>query len=212
MMKTLCITTVIICAYTISAIVAQADEAVAIILDVEGDTSPAAEAFDELVNGARIDLGSDARVVFSDYQTCGEYNVVGGVIEIENNQIALSRNTHVNFSAASCVASITLSDADLVSAGVVTRASAGDMPEISNRPSFGIPGPASERYDSVTVMIDSKSVLTLSVVNGRALLPDDTASLTPGKEAVVLISGANTQQRAVRVRISDDAAAWTILK
>ncbi|MEO1495096.1 MAG: hypothetical protein AAFV19_23375 [Pseudomonadota bacterium] len=192
--------------------VGRAEQPVAVILDVEGVTTPEIAAFDELSEGARLGLADGTLLRLSAYETCAEYEVVGGVVEVRNGQITLSGNSEVHFSAADCIANVTLSDADVVSAGVVTRTGSGDLPEISARPSFGVAGPGADGYDRLTVMIDNETVMTLPVVDRRAAFPAGAASLAAEKDAVVLISGANAQQRAVRVRTNADAAPWTILK
>lgn len=188
-----------------------ATDPVAIILDVDGTTAPQVEAFQDLQDSLTIDLAPGTRVWLSDYASCAEYEVLGGRIEIAAGKIRLSRTEEVSVTDASCIANLAMSDADLVSAGVVTRTSGATLPVIPERPSFGIAGANAKAYDLLSILIDNRPVLTVPVVNGRAIFPADAQPLTPGNDAVVTISGQTAQRRAVRVRTSSGPAGWVVL-
>jgi hypothetical protein len=190
---------------------AQAGEPAAIVLDISGQVTPRVEAFDELADGTRLDLGEGALLRLSAYEGCAEYEISTGTVEIRDGKIIHSGGGAATIVTSGCVAKIAMSDADVVSAGVVTRTSGGETPSISQRPSFGITGPNADSYDRVAVVLGDETVLSMPVTDRRAEFPGGATPLAAGTEAVVIISGAGVQQRAVRVKTGEDATGWTIL-
>jgi len=201
------------CAVFLSvAAVARADEPVGVILEVSGTTTPMVEIFDEIRNGQTISLMPDTVVELSDYATCSEYTIKGGKIAIEDDQIKIEDNAEVNLALHSCISNASLAKADLISAGIVTRSSAAGLPMISPRPSFGIAGVDSEKFDTLSIRIGDATIMRTKIEGRWVRYPVEAPFLELGQEAIVILSGPGVQQRAVRVQIAADAGGTTILR
>jgi hypothetical protein len=113
---------------------ALAEDAAVVILDVQGETTPAIELFDELPSGVTLDLGADSTVQLGHYATCSEVTVVGGTIAIEPERVMFDKNQSVTKDGETCVSNVTIAAADVVSASIVTRSVGRGGPLIAPRP------------------------------------------------------------------------------
>lgn len=189
-----------------------ADEPSVVIFDVQGDVSPAIEAFDELPAGVTLDLGAGAIVQLGHYASCAEVTVTGGTIAIEAERVMFDGNQSVTQDGETCVSNVTLAAADIVSASIVTRSSESAGPTIAPRPSVAVGGPDGGGYTMLTILMGSEKVMSAPIVNRRAVVPADAAPLEPGQKVTLIINGPNVQQHAARAVVAEDAAGWVVLR
>ncbi len=199
-------------ALALSAFAAAAEDPSAVILDVQGETTPSIEAFDELSAGTFITLGADSVVQLGHYASCAEVTVTGGTISVEAERVMFDGNKSVTQDGETCVSNVTLAAADLVSASIVTRSVIAGEPQIAPRPSVAVGGPDGPGYTMLTVMVGSEKVLSAPIVNRRAIVPTDAAPLEPGKKVTLIIDGPHVQQHAARAVVAEDAAGWVVLR
>lgn len=191
---------------------ALAEDAAVVILDVQGETTPAIELFDELPSGVTLDLGADSTVQLGHYATCSEVTVVGGTIAIEPERVMFDKNQSVTKDGETCVSNVTIAAADVVSASIVTRSVGRGGPLIAPRPMVAVGGPDGAGYTTLTVQVRGETTLTAPIVNRRAMLPADAAPLEHGQQVTLIINGPHVQQHAAKATVADDAAGWVVLR
>lgn len=196
---------------SMAAGVAQSDQPVAVILDVNGPIFPDVEPFDEVEAGTSLKLATGTQLVIGHYRTCDEVTLTGGEVAIADDHFIIEGTDEVSSEQGACVGDVQLETADLVSASIVTR-SLTAVSKIAPRSSVGIAGRDAAKYTEMSIRRGGNTLLTAPIARQRAMIYDTVGALKPGARVVVVLTGPDVQTRAAWVEISAQAPAWTILR
>jgi hypothetical protein len=160
-----------------SGAVAQGPSGIALVVEVNGQTTPAVKPFSELPAGATIALGPGAKLAFVHYDTCRTVTVTGGTVIIgaKGYQATGGAATEVR---TPCPRSVKVQRGG-EAAGLVLR-SAPNRVTLTTRPSFVLVGPRVDDIASVAIAKDGEAapVLRVPLAGPRFEWPADAEPLT----------------------------------
>ena len=184
----------------------------ALIIDILGLSEPAIDAFDELNDGASILLGDEAELVLTYYPTCEDLTIRGGRISIEGERMTLDDGKLVARETGHCPGDVRLSPADIVNASVLLR-SIRRRPLISTTPKLiGVTGPGSENYSKIAFYGPEGLLFEADLDGRRVPWPEQAGDLAADQIHTVVLSGADVQTFAARVRAVEDASPVTVFR
>lgn len=130
---------------------AQAPEAVALVLEVAGSTTPAISPFGELRAGTRIALGADTRLRFVHYKSCRLTRVRGGEVTFLPSGHLLRDGVTESDELRACPKRLGVGAKSGVAGGLVMRGAGPGAIELPPQPALMIAGARAARFARVQI-------------------------------------------------------------
>lgn len=161
----------------------------AIVLDVQGPTTPAVTPAQELAGDQTIELTDQTRLTFVHLQTCKMVTVVGGTVRLQENRYLISGG-EVERERKRCPAQVQVAAAGESSAGGVVYRSFGGVPAFPVRPNILLAGANAQHITGATVKLGTQPVATLAAAQGRIVWPAAQAALAPDTDYELVLTTA----------------------
>jgi hypothetical protein len=191
--------------------IAAAAEPVALVLDVSGSVRPEVALYDEVGDGAVIELADDAHLTLSHYGICEEVAVTGGTVSVGSQTLDLVGSQVESRTRVQCPDTVVMSAADLINMSVTLR-SVRQNRVMAPTPEFVLAGDWGRQFDRLDVHSKNGRMATMSVVDGRAGWPADAQPLAIGETYVVVLNGPGARQHAARIEVTGEPQGMTVLK
>jgi hypothetical protein len=167
----------------------------ALVLEVNGATTPALKPYREILSGTTVTLGSSARLVFLHYDTCRTITMNGGTVSFSPGALPAIRGASAQTDMrGQCPRKVAGSGA---SAATIFRSVTPQVVHLSAAPSFVLVGPRADEFVRVRVMRQGEEILTRALDGPRFEWPAGTAPLPPGDYQLSLVSGREGAQPVV---------------
>lgn len=204
------LSSLIACVFAFSA---AAQEGAAYILVLEGAVKPAIKDEAVVQAGHRMQLAPDAVILLVHHATCEEWELKGGAVVIQKNQVRTRGSEILARIKDVCGGQVTMKNTNAVGAVTLTRGSndaeSAETLRAGPRPSFRVPG--SDLF-SVNIYQDGREIAELPIKRGRANWPKGAAPLTIGEDYQFAVSGAGAQHRGGGLKISKGAPRLVLLR
>jgi hypothetical protein len=186
---------------------AQAPEAVALVLEVAGNTSPAIAAFSELRAGSKVALGPEARLRFVHYKSCRMTRVRGGELTFLPSGHLLRDGTTESDELRTCPKRLGAGAQSGVAGGLVMRGGDAATIQLSPQPALMIAGARSARFARVVIEGPGAQV-SLQRTLAAPVWRYEGPLLPPGGYRLVAFAadGRKLVDEAVSIAASDSAA------
>lgn len=190
---------------------------VALITDVQGQTTPALEAFSEVAAGDGVDLGSEARVEFNHYPKCEIVVVKGGRLSFSEQGYTVQRGQVVDAKKTKCAHPVDVRGTAGVGGGMigggVVRSAGGGL-KLRDKPGFVLLGVRRGDYKSLRILKDKAVLAEGPVQQNRFSFPAQAPALPPGKDYVVELvsSGAAKSFQVPFEVVSSGGSIDTLLR
>lgn len=167
-------------------------EPVALILELDGDTEPAVEAFGELAAGDTVRLSDEGTMLFLHYPSCAEVTVKGGRLVMSAERYTLQGGRIVGVDRARCPKTVVLSQSG-ATGGVVIRSGGGKDPKLGSRPEFVLAGLKTDNVAKVRIRRGDQRIADVALQSNNFMWPKSQADLPDGKGYVAeLLDSAGT--------------------
>lgn len=167
----------------------------ALVLEVNGATTPALKPYREIPSGTTVTLDPSTRLVFLHYDTCRTITMSGGTVSFTPGAVpairAASSQTDVR---GQCPRKVAGSGA---SAATIFRSMTPPAVNLSATPSFVLVGPRADEFVRVRVLRQGEEILGRALDGPRFQWPSGTAPLPPGDYQLSLVSGREGAQPVV---------------
>ena len=159
------------CFATIGAVEAKAGETAAVVLKVDGPTTPAVPAFSVLETQSPIKLGDNTTMKFRHFLKCQTVIIKGGVLDFGPKNYTLSGGETISANRTGCMKKVSLSGSAGIG-GIILR---GGNPSISvtTRPAFILSGGQSDAFKAIQISKSGKIIFE-GKLNGRTFLYPST--------------------------------------
>ncbi len=174
-----------------SAIAAQG--AVALVLDVEGATTPMVTPYSELSNRSTISLRPDGQMSFVHYGACRMVTVKGGRLYVDARRYSLAGGQIVSEDKTDCPREQKLAAADggaAVAAGVLMRG-AGGAPHLTPHPRIVLTGSKGGMLHTAELRKAGQALGSMTVHEHLASWPAGRPALAPGTDYVVHLASVD---------------------
>ncbi len=185
---------------SVSAAAAPAKPA-GLVLELEGTSSPAIEAFDEVTTKTSLDLGKDARIVFQHYQSCDEVTIIGGQLAFTERRYLVRGGEVVDVARGQCPDAVDLTKSSSVG-GVVLRSGFGAK-KLAPTPTFVLIGGDWSTVAAVRVLSGDAVIAELKPEGREVPWPKELAALESGAEYKIELTrteGGAPEAKTAKVR------------
>jgi hypothetical protein len=180
---------------------AQQGDPVALVLEIEGPTTPSFEPYTEIAESTIIDLGSDSNLSFSHLGLCQKITLIGGIVRIERGHYRQDGGKVVSESQMRCPRRYQIKG-NQVSAGLLLRGGIPKSPDVTTRPSFVLVGPGAASFNLVQVSKEDALIIAIVVVGRYAAWPEGALGLESGTTYTVKLIANDTTDRTVEFDIT----------
>lgn len=186
-------------------------EPVALVLDVQGDVSPAVRAFDEIEPDTKLTLAPGASLTVEHYTLCQQVSLRGGALLVEAEALDLAEASFVARRPVECPKIVQL-PSPKVNAGVIVRSAPSELkrwtlPRIGLTPAFFITG--SDKIDSLRIERDGEEIATLPVIDRQARWPESARDLRADERYELILSdGVSDGVATHRIGVITDGEAY----
>jgi len=175
----------------------------ALVLEVDGATTPALKPYREMLAGTTVRLGPSSRLVFLHYDTCRTFTVTGGAVAFAPGALpAIQGEVAQSSVRGHCPRTIPGSG----SATIVFRERASSPAGLPATPSFVLVGQRADEFVRVRVLRQGEEVLAFPLDGPRFQWPAGTAALATGDYQLSFVSGRDGAPSLV-VNFKVDAVA-----
>ena len=158
--------------------VADAQPAVALVLEISGGRITGLEPYKEIMADTSVTVPAGVRFAFQHYGSCRRFVLTGGAVKFRADGVDVS-GTRATDTRVACPRKITLKS-DGASAAVVMRSIGPPRVTISSiRPTFVLVGPRAADFKALRVRRDNELVVEQTFAAGPAVRwPQNTTPLT----------------------------------
>lgn len=181
---------------TFPAAAGSPNQAVGLVLDVQGTTRPAVAPYTELMGPSTLNLGPQTVVTFVHYKTCRIVVVSGGQIFADAGRVSLSGGHLIKVSKTECPEERKLGatgNGIVETAGVLVRA-VNMIPRLTAHPRIVLTGSAALQFPTAVLRRNGKSLGGMQVDAHLVAWPASRPGLSPGNGYVVVLMSADGKQ------------------
>jgi len=167
------------CFLSIAVIEAKAGETAAVVLKVDGPTTPTVPPFSVLETQSPIKLGNNTTIKFRHFVKCQTVIVKGGLLDFDPKNYILSGGKTISANRTGCMKRVSLSGSTGIG-GIKLRSGNPSIPAINvtTRPTFILLGGQSDAFKAIQISKSGKIILE-GELNGRIFVYPSTE---PGLE------------------------------
>jgi hypothetical protein len=155
----------IACCFLIIAIIeARAGETAAVVLKVDGPTTPDVPAFSVLETQSPIKLGNNTTMKFRHFEKCQTVIVKGGLLDFDLKNYKLSGGKTISANRTRCMKKVSLSGSTGI--GGMKLRSGNPSISVATRPAFILLGGQSDAFKAIQISKSGKIILEREL-NGR---------------------------------------------
>jgi hypothetical protein len=170
-----------------------AQQPVALVLDVTGDTDPPIDPYTEVASGTELVLGDTTRLEFLHYNSCEDVTVQGGRLSFSESRFQHSKGDILELKRQECPTTVAMTK-DAPIGGILLRGNnTGVMLVLGERPGFVIVGQGKNRYEAVTILREGNKVFEGKLDGARFRLPPEIDPLEAGNTYQLVLSGPKTE-------------------
>jgi hypothetical protein len=191
---------------------ARARAEAALILDLQGQTTPALQRFAEIAGDTRLNLGKDARITFLHYATCRKVRVKGGSVSFSGSEYRVSGGVVEQESREPCPRTFGSAPrgeaAGLITREVKPRRSVEALgPLLPLQPKFVVLGEKADAYAAVRIVRGGQTVVEVALREREAVWPAGAPALAADAdhELVLVPTSLDLPRRSFRVRTQPEA-------
>ncbi|WP_439815978.1 hypothetical protein [Zavarzinia sp. CC-PAN008] len=174
----------------------------AIVLDVQGPTTPAVSAAQELQGDQTIELTDQTRLTFVHLDSCKMVTVVGGTVRLQEKRYMISGG-EIERERKRCPAQVQVAAAGESSAGGVVYRNFAQVAVFAVRPSIMIAGAKAMSITQATVKQGNQTVATLPVSGARIAWPAAQPALNAEQEYELVLSTSDGKTISQKFRTAD---------
>jgi len=186
--------------------------AVALVLEVDGGSTPTVQPYTEVPAGTTIELAPGAKLVLLHYRTCRALGVTGGKVTVGEEGLVATGGSRTLDARRQCPRTVRLRTGG-EAAGTVLRSAPVAAATLPARPAFVVVGARAGEYGAVRILRAGQIVREAPLDAPRFQWPADAAPLVAGTqyELRLIPKGAASAPVALRFVATDPAAETPVL-